>query len=53
MIYPGKRYEAYCLKALDSWLVAQYELLSDYELDGLQPRVDLRLGVDIPTYPED
>ena len=53
MIYPGKRYEAYCLKASDSGPVAQHEPLSDYELDGLQPRVDLRPGVDIPTYPED
>ena len=53
MIYPGKRYEAYSLKASDSGPVAQHEPLSDYVLDGLQPRVDLRPGVDIPKYPED
>ena len=33
--------------------MAQYEPTSDYKMDGLQPRVDLRLGTDIPVYPED
>ena len=53
MVYPDKRYEAYCLKASDSGPVAQYQPLSDFKMDGLQPRVDLRLGEEIPTYPED
>ena len=53
MVYPDKRYEAYCLKASDSRPVAQYEPLSDFKMDGLQPRVDLRLGEEVPTYPED
>ena len=53
MIYPGKKYEAYCLKAMESGPVVQYELTSDYQIDGLQPRIDLRLGTEIPIYPED
>ena len=27
--------------------------LGDYKMDGLQPRVDLRPGVEIPVYPKD
>ena len=53
MVFPGKKYEAYCLKASESGPVAQYEPTSDYKMDGLQPRVDLRLGTEIPVYPED
>ena len=53
MIYPGKKYEAYCLKATESGPVVQYEPISDYQMDGLQPRVDLRPGTEIPVYPED
>ena len=53
MIYPGKKYEAYCLKATESGPVVQYEPISDYQMDGLQPRIDLRLGTEIPVYPED
>ena len=53
MVFPGKKYEAYCLKALESGLVVQYEPTSDYKMDGLQPRVDLRPGIEIPIYPED
>ena len=33
--------------------MAQYELISDYQMDGLQPRIDLRPGTEIPVYPED
>ena len=53
MVFPGKKYEAYCLKASESGPVAQYELMSDYKMDGLQPRVDLRPGTEIPVYPKD
>ena len=53
MIYPGKKYEAYCLKAMESRLVVQYEPISDYQMDGLQPRIDLRSGTEIPVYLED
>ena len=53
MVFPSKKYEAYCLKALESRLVVQYEPTSDYMMDGLQPRVDLRPGTEIPVYPED
>ena len=53
MIYPDKKYEAYCLKAPESGPVVQYKPISDYQMDGLQPRIDLRLGTEIPVYPED
>ena len=53
MVFPGKKYEAYCLKASESGLVAQYELTSNYKMDGLQPKIDLRPGTEIPVYPED
>ena len=53
MVYPSKKYEAYCLKVLESVPVVQYEPISDYKMDGLQPRIDLRLGTKIPVYPED
>ena len=53
MIFPDKKYEAYCLKASESGLVVQYEPTSDYKMDGLQPRIDLRPGTEIPVYPED
>ena len=53
MVYPGKKYEAYCLKAPESGLVVQSEPVSDYKMDGLQPRIDLRPGTEIPIYPED
>ena len=53
MVFPGKKYKAYCLKASESRPVAQYEPTSDYKMDGLQPRVDLRPGTEIPVYPED
>ena len=35
MVYPNKRYEAYCLKVPESRPVAQYEPVSNYEMDGL------------------
>ena len=44
MVFPGKKYEAYCLKASESGPVVQYEPMSIYMMDGLQPRIDLRLG---------
>ena len=53
MVFSGKKYKAYCLKALESGSVVQYEPTSDYMMDGLQPRVDLRPGTEIPIYPED
>ena len=53
MVFPSKKYEAYCLKASESGPVVQYELTSDFMMDGLQPRIDLRLGTEIPVYPED
>ena len=53
MVYPSKKYEAYCLKAPESRPVVQYEPISDYKMDGLQPRIDLRPGTEIPIYPED
>ena len=53
MVFPGKKYEAYCLKASESGPMVQYEPTSDYKMDGLQPRVDLRPGTEIPVYPED
>ena len=53
MVFPNKKYKAYCLKALESGPVVQYELTSDYKMDGLQPRIDLRPGTEIPVYPED
>ena len=53
MVYPSKKYEAYCLKALESGPVVQNEPISNYKIDGLQPRIDLRPGTEIPIYPED
>ena len=53
MVYPNKRYEAYCLKVPESGPVAQYEPVSNYEMDGLRPRIDLRPGAEVPVYPED
>ena len=53
MVYPNKKYEAYCLKVPESGPVVQYELISDYKMDGLQPRIDLRLGTEIPVYPNE
>ena len=53
MVYPSKKYEAYCLKAPESRPVVQSEPVSDYKMDGLQPRIDFRPGTEIPVYPED
>ena len=53
MVYPDKKYEAYCLKVPESGPVVQYELISDFKMDGLQPRIDLRPGTEIAIYPED
>ena len=53
MVYPDKKYEAYCLKVPESGPVVQYEPISDYQMDGLQPRIYLRPGTKIPVYPED
>ena len=53
MVYPGKRYEAYCLKTTEPGTEIQYEPVSDFRMDGLQPRIDLRAGMDIPKYQED
>ena len=35
MVYPNKKYEAYCLKVSESGPVAQYEQVSSYKMDGL------------------
>ena len=53
MVYPGKRYEAYCLKTTEPGTEIQYEPVSDFRMDGLQPRIDLRPRTDIPKYRED
>ena len=53
MVYPNKRYEAYCLKVPESGPVVQYEPVSNYEMDGLRPRINLRPGAEVPVYPED
>ena len=53
MVYPNKRYGAYCLKVPESGPVAQYEPVSSYEMDGLWPRINLRPGAEVPVYPED
>ena len=53
MVYPAKKYELYCLKVPETGPVAQYEPISNYQMDGLQPRIDLRLGTEIPVFPED
>ena len=53
MVYPNKKYEAYCLKVSESGPVAQYEQVSSYEMDGLRSRIDLRPGVEVPVYPQD
>ena len=53
MVYPGKRYEAYCLKTAEPGTEIQYEPVSDFRMDGLQSRIDLRPGTDIPKYRED
>ena len=52
-VYPDKKYEAYCLKVPESGPVVQYKLISDYKMDRLQLRIDLRPGTEIPVYPED
>ena len=53
MVYPGKRYEVYCLKTAEPGTEIQYEPISDFCMDGLQPQIDLRPGTDIPKYQED
>ena len=53
MVYPDKKYESYCLKVPESGPVVQHEPISDYRMDGLQPRIDLRPGTEIPVYPKD
>ena len=53
MVYPGKKYESYCLKVSETRPVAQNEPISDYQMDGLQPRIDLRPGTEIPVYSKD
>ena len=53
MVYPDKKYEVYSLKVPESGSVVQNEPISDYQMDGLQPRIDLRPGTEIPIYPED
>ena len=52
-VYPNKRYEVYCLKVPESGPVVQYEPVSNYEMDGLWPRIDLRPRAEVPVYPED
>ena len=37
MVYPGKRYEAYCLKTAKPGTEIQYEPVSDFRMDRLQP----------------
>ena len=35
MVYPNKKYAAYCLKVSESGPVVQYEQVSSYEMDRL------------------
>ena len=44
MVYPNKKYESYCLKVSEFELVVQYKPVSSYQMDGLQPRIDLKTG---------
>ena len=44
MVYPGKKYKSYCIKVPETGPVAQYEQISEYQMDGLQPRIDLSLA---------
>ena len=53
MVYPNKRYETYCFKVPESGPVVQYEPVSNYEMDGLRLRIDLRPRAEVPVYPED
>ena len=54
MIYPGKKYEAYCLKVTGtSGPGMQHGTVSDYKMDGLQPRIDIRPDIKVTVYPED
>ena len=53
MVYPGKKYEAHCLKAAVPGMEIQYGPVSDFKMDRLQPRIDLRPSIEIPKYPED
>ena len=53
MVYPNKKYKSYCLKVPESGPVAQYKPVSGYEMDRLQPRIDLRPDAEVPIYPED
>ena len=49
MVYPDKKYEAYYLKVLESGPVVQYEPISDYKMDGLQPRIDQDWALRFPS----
>ena len=53
MVYPNKKYKAYCLKVPESRPVVQYEPVSNYKMDWLRPRIDLRPCAEVPVYPED
>ena len=54
MIYPGKKYEVYCLKVTEaSRPLIQHGPVSDFKIDGLQPRIDLRPDIKVTVYPED
>ena len=41
------------MKVLESGPVAQYEPVSNYKMDRLRPRIDLRPRAEVPVYPED
>ena len=41
------------MKVPESGPVVQYEPVSNYEMDGLRLRIDLRPGAEVPVYPED
>ena len=43
VVYPDKKYEVYCLKVPESGPMVQYEPISDYKMDRLQPRIDWAL----------
>ena len=53
IIYPGKMYEAYCLKVPKDGHLLEREPTSTFTMDGLWPCIDVRPEVKIPKPPRD
>ena len=53
MVYPNKKYELHCLKSATPGTEMQYGPVSNFRMDGLQPRIDLRPDIEVTVYPED